>query len=138
MISMSPLVKFYALRITGLLLLIGFIFIVLINTEEDVGAPLTTEEAIVAAQEAYFQQHGEYLQIKKNNELPERYTGTVTNKINATIPNDYEVHIYDGPKGKGFVIRWEDANGRYAQGYGPHASEYTRTDIKQVSATSTP
>lgn len=110
------------------------VYMVFSTLNPALGANLTSQEAIRDAQEVYFAQNGEYLQIKKNNELPGRYNGTVQGKIGGRLPDNYEVHIYEGPKGKGYVIKWEDTDNYYSQGYGAHADEYTKTISKQELA----
>lgn len=94
-------------------------------------------------EDLYFGQTGSYLQIKEDGQLPEYETGTVASKLGQAVPSNVRVDVYDGPRGKGYVVFYSVDDGktitRYRQGYGPHADEWTSKQvIPHATASSTP
>jgi hypothetical protein len=104
-----------------ILLLASIIFIPIFFGVAQTTARDVNEISIL--QEQYKQKHGRYLQIQKGNKLPPHEAGS--EKLKKDLPSNYLVDVYDGPKGKGYIVRWKDAAGFHVQGYGPHADDYT-------------
>lgn len=84
-------------------------------------------EEIEQDQEEVFVEKGSYEQLKPNGRLPGK----------AKLPDGAQVHVYDGPRGKGYEVHVEDENAIYIVGYGPEAEERTKT-IQKVSSTTPP
>jgi len=101
---------------------------------------VATRDSIAGLEETYRRQTGKYLQIQPGNVLPPYESGTVSEKLGNTIPDNARVDIYEAPGGTGYQISYEDNGALYSFGYGPEAADRTFT-VKPsaiVSATSTP
>lgn len=83
---------------------------------------LNTEAEIEAAQDAYFEQHGKYLQIQKDSKVPEYESGTVEEKVGKKLNKDIVVHVYESPEGKGYQIIYPDGS---SKGFGPEEKSRT-------------
>ncbi len=99
-----------------------------------VGANTATLSEIPSLEDAYFASNGKYLEVWKGNTLPDYTTDT----LSKNIPAGAEIHIYESPRGHGYQIIYEDAEGKHSVGYGPEAFDRTYTEAKFVSSTSTP
>lgn len=111
----------------GLVLAGGIYFV--IPQRQELGT-IENVQRIAQAQEAYHARHGKYLQVKKNNVLVNG--DFAPNELGIALPLNYEVHVYEGPKGDGFVVIWEDATHRYSQGFGPQAADFTKSTEKYI------
>lgn len=84
---------------------------------------LSSETEIESAQDAYFAQHGKYVQVQKDSKLPEyEKEGTVKDKLGKDLPKDLVIHVYESPEGKGYQIIYPDGS---SHGYGPEARNRT-------------
>ena len=98
----------------------------------------TVAEDVSALENSYFQKNGKYLQVLPNNQLPDYESGTVSDKLGATIPSDARVDIYTGPKGSGYQVTYTDGGTIYTVGFGPEADHRTYSyPAPPLSATST-
>lgn len=84
-------------------------------------------EEIVQLQETKELIEGDYQQYLKGGMLPE------SEEKLATIPDTTRVDVYDGPKGKGYIIVQEFADRTVSLGYGPEAADYTKVELKATS-----
>ena len=109
----------YLSALVLLTLTIGLLLIIF--SKQNFGAIPTTDEL----EQDYFVTNGKYLQVQKNNQLPEYETGTVRGKLGRNIDPDCRVDVYEGPKGKGFQVVCDKTDGKHSVGYGPEASGRT-------------
>lgn len=84
-------------------------------------------QAVTALEEGYFAKNGRYLQVIPGNKLPEYESGTVAEKLGANIPSGVRVDVYEGPKGFGYSVTYEDKGTIYTAGFGPEAADRTRS-----------
>ena len=107
---------------------------------------LNSLSEIQQAQETYFAQTGEYLQIIQTNKLPSYKTGTVKEKLGKDVSSGFKVDIYETSKGeKGYQITEYDNWGHpkiTAFGVEANSRNYTHPEFGiepiKSSATSTP
>ena len=98
----------------------------------------TTVEQISTLEESYFVKNGKYLQVMPGNKLPGYESGTVIGKLGKNIPAGARVDVYDGPKGLGYLITYEDAGTIYTIGFGPEAANFTSSrPVPVIVASST-
>ena len=108
-----------------------------VNTIEAIST--MSYEEIAPAEEEYFAKQGKYLQVLAGNRLPHYERGTVAQKLGQNIPADAHVDIYEGPHGKGFMIRYTKDGMVYSVGYGPEAKTLTYSyKIQTGEASTTP
>lgn len=94
-----------------------------------------TADDITAAETAYHDTTGKYLQVLPNNKAPAYEQGTTKEKLGKDLPANYRVDVYETPKGEhGYAVSWQDATGSYSKGYGPEATDWTWSKL----STSTP
>ena len=98
---------------------------------------VSSVEGISSLEDSYFGQHNKYLQILPGNALPDYESGTVAEKLGATIPADARVDVYEAPGGKGYQITYVEEGTAYTVGFGPEADSRTHSYALPLSATST-
>lgn len=94
-----------------------------------------TVQDIQTLQEAYFAKNGKYLQVIEGNKLPEYEKGSVKSKLGVLIDSKYTIDVYESPNGKGYRVRWEDAQGVHSVGHGTDAEQFTFFYPTQTSTT---
>lgn len=97
--------------------------------QDAVGMREVVFSQVETLEQDYFNVSGKYLQVKKNNQLPEYESGTVAEKLGQSLPLNTWVDVYEGPNGKGYIVHYEieGENGidRYTKGFGPEADQWT-------------
>ena len=95
-----------------------------------------TVQEIDIAQQAYFAEHGKYLQVMKDSKLTSGARANIL--LGKDLPSAVVVDEYVAPTGAGYAIRWKDNSGEHSRGYGAEANSphWTYDSILAV-ATST-
>jgi hypothetical protein len=100
-------------------------------------ATATTTEAVSSLEETYFQHHGRYLQVLKNNQLPGYEYGTAAEKLGGEIPASWYIHVYQAEEGFGYQIFYSDEETMYSVGFGPEAESRTYSNPLPTPSTAT-
>lgn len=98
---------------------------------------------IQQAEEVYFKAHGNYFQVLKHNEVPERYGNTtVEAELGKNVFDDATIDVYETPKGEmGYQLKYTENNNDYSIASGPEKNSREYIFSKSPStiiATSTP
>lgn len=91
---------------------------------QTITVPVTVSE-IKAAEEAYFQKNGVYLQVLQGDKLADDQKGSASEILGVTIPPEMVIDVYDAPEGPGYVISYKDSTSKYSFGSGPEADKTT-------------
>lgn len=104
------------------------------------GITVAARDEIAGLEETYRRQTGKYLQIQPGNALPAYESGSVSEKLGKTIPDNMRIDVYEAPQGRGYQITYEEGGILHSIGYGPEAADRTFviTLLVPETATSTP
>lgn len=95
------------------------------STDEVLTVKTLSFEELASAEEKYFANYGHYLQVLPDHTLPKYLPyfegGTVAEKLGGNLPANVFVDVYDGPRGKGFVVSYVASDTRYYTGYASEA-----------------
>jgi hypothetical protein len=109
-------------------------------SEVEISTVAASVEDVMVLEQEYMSKYGRYLHVMPGNTLPAYESGSVQEKLGKTIPENYNVEVYESPHGKGYQISYEENGIVHSVGYGPEAADrtYTFELLKPpVSATST-
>lgn len=107
------------------------------------GAPNTpTIEEFIAVleseQEALLAKYGEYISTDESGNLYYKDQLINESKFKNKIPPNTKINVYDGPKGKGFMVSHRTGDLVTVYGFGPEANELSTQYFDTKWASTTP